>query len=60
MVKLRESAQTCEFGESLIDMLKDRLVCGVNEGGIQKRLLMEQELTFEKVVRWVGSCGQEC
>ena len=60
MVNLRESAQTCEFGESLIDMLRDRLVCGVNEGGIQKRLLMEQELTFEKVVRWVGSCGQEC
>ena len=45
VVKLRELAQTCEFGKSLNDMLRDQLVCGVKEDGIQKRLLMEPDST---------------
>ena len=31
-------------------MLRDRLVCGISEDRIQRRLLAERELTFEKVV----------
>jgi len=29
-------------------MLRDRLVCGVNHKTIQKRLLSERDLTYEK------------
>ena len=29
-------------------MLPDRLVCGINDDRIQKRLLSEPELTFQK------------
>ena len=31
-------------------MLRDRLVCGISDDCIQRRLLVERELTFEKVV----------
>ena len=31
-------------------MLRDRLVCGVNHAGIQKRLLTEKDLTFTKAL----------
>ena len=31
-------------------MLRDRLVCGIREDRIQRRLLAERELTFEKAV----------
>ena len=34
---LRELAQHCEFKETLSDMLRDRLVCGVNHKGITNR-----------------------
>ena len=29
-------------------MLRDRLVCGINDAGIQRRLLSESELTYKK------------
>ena len=31
-------------------MLRDRLVCGVNDAGIQKRFLAEPKLTYEQSV----------
>ena len=48
VAELRSLARYCEFKDSLEDMLRDRLVCGVNDAQIQKRLLGEAELTFEK------------
>ena len=35
---LRSLAEFCEFKETLNDMLRDRLVCGVNDERIQRRL----------------------
>ena len=48
MTELRQSSQHCEFGESLNDMLRDRLVCGINDSRIQRRLFSEPNLTFQK------------
>ena len=31
-------------------MLRDRLVCGINDSGIQRRLLAESDLTFKKAL----------
>ena len=31
-------------------MLRDRLVCGINDDAIQRRLLAEQNLTFDKAL----------
>ena len=50
-LKLRRHAQTCEFGDSLDEHLRDRFVVGVRSEGIRKRLLTEDKnLTFEQII----------
>ena len=44
---LRELAEHCKYGTSLPEMLRDRLVCGVNHEGIQKKLLSVKDLTYD-------------
>ena len=46
--ELRNLAQFCDFGESLENMLRDRLVCGISDKAMQQRLLSEPDLTFQK------------
>ncbi|XP_038139940.1 uncharacterized protein K02A2.6-like [Cyprinodon tularosa] len=48
VAELRRLAQDCNFGTTLEQMLRDRLVCGINDDRIQRRLLSETDLTFEK------------
>ncbi len=48
--ELRNIARNCNF-TSLNDLLRDRLVCGINDDGIQRRLLAEtQKLTFDRAM----------
>eukprot|EP00731_Ephydatia_muelleri_P017286 Em0010g384a len=47
---LRALSEHCEFGMSLEDVLRDRLVCGINNPSIQRRLLGEGGLTFKKAL----------
>ena len=47
---LRKAAEHCNYGESLSEMLRDRLVCGITNSAVQKRLLAEKELTLERAV----------
>ncbi|XP_043916150.1 LOW QUALITY PROTEIN: uncharacterized protein K02A2.6-like [Protopterus annectens] len=48
---LRELAQHCNYGDRLTEMLRDRLVCGIADDRIQRRLLAEPELSFEKALK---------
>ena len=48
VAELRKIAEHCQFGVVLNDMLLDRLVCGMIHKGIQRRLLVEPSLTFDK------------
>ena len=48
---LRKLTEYCDFGDNLNNMLKDRLVCGVNDERIQRRLLSEVDLTFERAFK---------
>ena len=50
VAELRAIAQYCKFEDSLNDLLRDRLVCGVNEDNIQRRLLSEKVLTSDKAL----------
>ena len=50
VVSLQKLAEHCAFGDSLSDMLRDRLVCGIKNEGVQKRLLTKADLTFAKAV----------
>ena len=44
---LRDLALHCNYGNQLSEMLRDRLVCGINHKGIQRKLLSQKDLTFE-------------
>ncbi|KAL5500699.1 hypothetical protein EMCRGX_G012294 [Ephydatia muelleri] len=46
--ELRRLSEYCEFGNTLNDMLRDRLVCGIRDIKLQRRLLAERGLTFAK------------
>ena len=50
VAELRKLSEHCNFGETLNDMLRDRLVCGINDQRLQRRLLSEPELTFAKAL----------
>ena len=40
----------CDFGDSLNDMLRDRLICGINDARIQRRLLAETKVDFKRTM----------
>jgi len=48
MAELRKLTKHCNFGETLPEMLRDWLVCGINNKKIQWQLLAERELTLKK------------
>lgn len=50
VAELRRLAQDCNYGNTLQQRLRDRIVCGINEDRIQRRLLSEADLTFEKAL----------
>ena len=45
---LRNLAEHCGYNDTLETMLRDRIVCGIKNEKIQRRLLVEKELTFQK------------
>ena len=47
VVELRQLSEDCEFRDTLETMLRARLVCGIADTEIQKRLLHEKELDFK-------------
>ena len=47
---LQKLAEHCDFGDTLSDALRDRLVCGMRDGAVQKRLLGKADLTFVKAL----------
>ena len=47
IVALKKLATKCEFGQFLSEALRDRLVCGLRSGVIQKKLLAERDLTLK-------------
>ena len=49
--ELRHIALYCEYKDSLNDMLRDRLICGINNKRMQCRLLAEKKTTFEDALK---------
>ena len=50
IARLHSLSEHCTFGDSLEDMICDRLVCGISEETIQKHLFAESKLTYKKAV----------
>ena len=50
LAQLRRLSKHCEFGLTLDEMLRDRLVCGTKDEKIQHRLLAEPKLTLKQTL----------
>ena len=50
VAQLRQLSEHCQFGDTLSDMLRDRIVCGINDQRIQRHLLAESDLTLAKAM----------
>ena len=50
VTELRCISEHCQFADSLDAMLRDRMVCGINDQRMQRRLLAEPDLTCKKAV----------
>ena len=50
VAELRKHSEHCAFRTTLNDMLRDRLVCGILDQRIQRRLLAEPDLSFDKAL----------
>ena len=50
MAELRRLSTNCDFCDYLEQALRDRLVCGLRNEGIQRRLLAEAELTLKRAL----------
>ena len=48
VAELNKLSEHCVFGDSLQEMLRDRLVCGISDPRIQRRLLSEPDLTYKR------------
>uniref|UniRef100_A0A1X7UD72 Uncharacterized protein n=1 Tax=Amphimedon queenslandica TaxID=400682 RepID=A0A1X7UD72_AMPQE len=48
VAELRVIGEHCDFQDSLDAMIRDRLVCGINSIRIQRRLLQEPDLDYDK------------
>ena len=51
VAEIKKLSEHCEFDTALNDSLRDRFVCGLHNESIQKRLLVETSLTFEKALK---------
>ena len=51
VAELRRFARHCNFGTNLDDCLRDRLVCGLSNSHIIKKLLAEKDLDLSKAIQ---------
>ena len=50
VAELRALAEFCNFGDSLDDMIRDRIVCGIMNSKIQQKLLSEKPAMLKRAV----------
>ena len=50
VAELRKLSEHCDFKVNLNDALRDRLVCGIKYGNVQKKLLSESDLSLQKAI----------
>ena len=48
VAELKKLSEHCDYGNSLNDMIRDCLMCSINNGWIQHRLLAEAKLTYKR------------
>ena len=51
LTQLKQLAEYCNYKESLPQMLRDHLVCGIAHKQWRKRLLSEEGVTYDRAVK---------
>ena len=51
IVELKKLVRDCQYGDKLSEMMRDRLVCGIGDVTIQRKMLMKEDLTYEDAVK---------
>ena len=51
VTELKLLAKTCNFGTLRDSLIRDRIVCGLNDAGMRERLLREKNMTLDKCVQ---------
>ncbi|GFS85250.1 uncharacterized protein TNCV_75131 [Trichonephila clavipes] len=61
VVYLKTLASTCEFAEQENGLIRDRIVLGIKDRGLQERLLRENNLNIEKAIEivWAAEAKRE-
>ena len=49
-LNLRSLSDTCNFGALKDEIIRDRIVCGVRDSSLRKKLLQVPELTLERCI----------
>jgi len=47
VAELRNLSRNCKFDRNLNEMLRDRIVCGINDTNMQRKMLAKKDLTFD-------------
>ena len=50
LTKVRKLSKTCNYGALEHELITDRLVLGIRDNGLRKRLLQEDKLTIDKCI----------
>ena len=53
LLDLRNKATTCEFDSLQVSLIKDRIVCGIDDKSVRERLLRDNDLTLDKAINTV-------
>ena len=51
IARLRKAAETCNFGADPETHLRDRFVVGLEDESVERKLLLEEAVTFSKAVQ---------
>lgn len=60
LAELHTLSKTCEFETLKDSLVRDRIVCGINDNGLRERLLREDKLTLDKCVTVYSSRDNPC
>lgn len=50
LTELKSKAAKCEFGDQKNSLIRDRIVCGIRDKALQKRLLRDNNITMDDAV----------
>ena len=53
LIALRQAAATCEYGNLQDEFIRDKIVCGIQDDSLRKRLLQESKLDL---IRCIAMC----